>query len=279
MSASGSMEGTRFWVQLSQLMQSAFNFQELRELSFNLGLSYETLGENLGLPDRVQALIQYMVRRGRSPELLEELQRSRPGLDWPPLPEDLDSEDGLTAPDHAGLRSFGKSETTFNISGEIRSGQVNIGGEQTFKGPFHVDMRETNIDQPQGDVVAGDKLDVSGDFRGANVNINSHLDTAVQTIETMPHGDDTQRQDLVKLIEELKGQLAQISKDRVEDAEKLSRRLESLAREANEDEPDREMLEIIGDGLKQVARYLEDILPAVVTITAQIVKRIVVLAM
>jgi WD40 repeat protein/DNA polymerase III delta prime subunit len=71
------------WTQLSRLMQAHFDLQELRQLCFDLSVNYETLGENLGLPDRVNALIRHLVRHNRLDDLLEALRQYRPAVDWP----------------------------------------------------------------------------------------------------------------------------------------------------------------------------------------------------
>lgn len=66
-------------------MQELFDFQELRELTFDLGLDYEVLGEGLGKPERIIKLIEYMVRNGRLPDLLTGLKDARPHFNWPDI--------------------------------------------------------------------------------------------------------------------------------------------------------------------------------------------------
>jgi chromosome segregation ATPase len=115
---------------------------------------------------------------------------------------------------------------------------------------------------------------MSGDFRGAIVNVRSRLEGISQTIEALPHADDSQKQELIRLIEDLKRQLEQVPEDRAKDAEKVSRRVEALAREVDSEKPDREMVEITGESLKRAAQNLADVLPTVLTIATQIVSHV-----
>ena len=83
------------WRQLRQQMQEFFDFEELRTLTFDLSVDYEVLGEGLGKPERIIKLIEYMVRHGRLPDLLDALAEARPKLEWPTeadLPQTADHQ-------------------------------------------------------------------------------------------------------------------------------------------------------------------------------------------
>jgi hypothetical protein len=159
----------------------------------------------------------------------------------------------------------------FNLGGNIQAGQVNVGGTQTFRGPVEVDLRETQLHQPKGEVVTGDKIEMSGDFRGALVNIQSHLENAAQTIRNLPATDEAHKTELVTLIGELKSELVKLPKEKAQDAEKVASRVEALAREAGEEKPDEEMIAITGESLKRAARNLADVLPMVIPIATKII--------
>ncbi|MEZ4518034.1 MAG: hypothetical protein R3C44_14845 [Chloroflexota bacterium] len=60
----------------------------------------------------------------------------------------------------------------------------------------------------QGDAIGGDAYELSGDFRGSAVNINSRLEHATQSVTTMPHGTPEEREHLAGLLTELRGVLA-----------------------------------------------------------------------
>lgn len=230
---------SKFLTTLRELLSSHFDREELRTLSFDLGIDYDDLrGE--GKSNKARELIGLMARRQRLPELVEWARKYRPGVQWPSIP-------GHFAPEAIpGSQEIETASTpvstgpTFNISGDIKAGQVNVGGVQAFTGPIDVDMRETTI-----------------------------LGNVTQTINALPHGDDAQKAELVQLVNELQEQLARVPEERVKDAAKVSKRVEALAREI--DSKDKEMIEIAGESLKRAAQDLKDVLPTVLTIATQIV--------
>jgi hypothetical protein len=173
--------------------------------------------------------------------------------------------------DNAPPISRASEGPTFNLEGNIQAGQVNVGGTQTFQGPVEVDLRETHLHQPQGEVVMGDKIEMSGDFRGALVNIQSQLENAAQTIRSLPAADEAHKAEMESLIKELRSALADLPEEIAGHAEKVSSRVEALAREVGEEKPDKEMITMTGESLKRAARNLADVLPAVIPIAAKIV--------
>jgi hypothetical protein len=74
---------TNAWRELRQQIQTLFDFAELRELTFDLEVDYEDLGEGLGKPERVIKLIEFMVSNGRLADLLAGLHQARPAFEWP----------------------------------------------------------------------------------------------------------------------------------------------------------------------------------------------------
>jgi hypothetical protein len=255
-----------------RLLTRHFDVEELRTLAFDLGIPYDDLrGE--GRASKARELILLTARRGCLPELVELAQSRRSNVDWPSVPEDIDLDAIFDDQEMGAVSAPGPIGPTFHISGPIAAERVNIGGEETHIGSIQVDMSETIIGQA-GEVVEGDRVDMSGDFRGAIVNVRSRLEGISQTIEALPHADDSQKQELIRLIEDLKRQLEQVPEDRAKDAEKVSRRVEALAREVDSEKPDREMVEITGESLKRAAQNLADVLPTVLTIATQIVSHV-----
>jgi hypothetical protein len=59
-----------------------FNQNELRDLAFQLGIDYDGLPGD-GKADKARELVQYLERRGRSPELAAICLQQRPNVDWP----------------------------------------------------------------------------------------------------------------------------------------------------------------------------------------------------
>lgn len=76
---------------LSRQMAQSFNLDDLRILSFNLGVDYEELAGQTKTP-KMTSLIWEMQQQNRLPELLAQLERERPHIDWqrPAVPTNRD---------------------------------------------------------------------------------------------------------------------------------------------------------------------------------------------
>lgn len=72
-------------VELLEKIQSAFNLDELEELSFYAGVPYDELAGDI-LSTRVISLISYSRRHSRLPNLIQSLCQLRPHIDWPAFP-------------------------------------------------------------------------------------------------------------------------------------------------------------------------------------------------
>jgi septal ring factor EnvC (AmiA/AmiB activator) len=115
---------------------------------------------------------------------------------------------------------------------------------------------------------------MSGDFRGAIVNIKSTLTNVQQSVGDIRAGDEKDKEELQKLIGELNEALQKVPESRAEDAVAVAQTTESLVEQAKTEHPNRTMLRITGQGLKQAASNLAEVMPAVVTIASQIVMTI-----
>ena len=123
-------------------------------------------------------------------------------------------------------------------------------------------------------VNTGDTFNMSGDFRGAMLNIKSTLSDVQQTIGTIPSANDSDKQELQNLVQQLEQALAEVPEANVEDAEAVSQTTEALVNMAAAEKPNKTMLQITGEGLKQAAKNLAAITPDVVTIATSIVMAI-----
>lgn len=69
-------------VELSKLIRQHYDLNEFKNLCFELQVAYDDLpGETL--TNRVEALVEYLERRGRVPELLTLVKQERPNATWP----------------------------------------------------------------------------------------------------------------------------------------------------------------------------------------------------
>jgi methyl-accepting chemotaxis protein len=117
----------------------------------------------------------------------------------------------------------------------------------------------------------GDQFNMSGDFRGAILNIRSTLTNVQQHVHEIRTEDGGARQELAQLIAQLSEVLQQVPESRQEQAEAVAQTAKVLVETAKSEKPNKTLLQISGEGLKQAAKNLADVLPAVVGIATQIV--------
>jgi Small-conductance mechanosensitive channel len=117
----------------------------------------------------------------------------------------------------------------------------------------------------------GDQFNMSGDFRGAILNIRSTLTNVQQSVNEIRTDNLDARQELAKLIAQLSDVLRDVPDPRQEQAEAVAQTAKALIDTAKSEKPNQPLLQITGEGLKQAAQNLADVLPTVVTIAAQIV--------
>lgn len=117
----------------------------------------------------------------------------------------------------------------------------------------------------------GDTFNMSGDFRGAIVNIKSTLTNVTQTVNTAPNIEPSLKAELNRLIEQLSESLVKAPPERKDEAEAVAQTAEQLVKQATAEKPNKTMIQITGEGLKQAAQNLADVMPTVLTIATQIV--------
>lgn len=123
-------------------------------------------------------------------------------------------------------------------------------------------MSEARVDMSR------DKIEVSGVV--GPVNIKSRLDHVVQSVQQAPALSDAHRQSLQQLIQELQASLEPVPAARAEDADRVTKMTEMVAAEATKAKPDKTFLSISLEGLKQAAKAVEDIAPAVLATAAKV---------
>lgn len=116
-----------------------------------------------------------------------------------------------------------------------------------------------------------DKFTMSGDFRGSVINIKSTLTNVQQSVGDIRNGDEATRKELEKLIGDLSAALQNIPPEKQEQAEAVAETAQALVEAAKAENPNKTILQISGEGLKQAAQTLAGVMPSVVTIASQIV--------
>lgn len=158
----------------------------------------------------------------------------------------------------------------FTIGG-IKAANVNVGGAQRFTAPVHIEQ-DFRKKHSGGTTVTGDQFNMSGDFRGATLNIKSQLENVTQTIRMMPDTDESTKEKLVELTLRLGELLAQVPPERAEEAQNVAKRVDVLVQKANQVDPDEEIVKTLGRSLLKAAEKLTQFLPNVLTIAKQIVE-------
>jgi hypothetical protein len=123
-------------------------------------------------------------------------------------------------------------------------------------------------------VNTGDIFNMSGDFRGALLNIKSTLDHVTQTIGSIPHGDEPTKVQLQQLLTNLNEELQKAPPNKAEDAEAVADFTKKLVDTAASKNPNKKILEVTGEGLKQAAQNIADVMPVVLGIATKIVSMV-----
>ena len=117
----------------------------------------------------------------------------------------------------------------------------------------------------------GDRFSFSGDFRGSILNIKSELKNVQQSVGKIPTEDKSTRQELEELIQQLSTELEKAPPEKQEDTQAVVATAKALVEQANSPKPNKTLLQISGEGLKQAAKNLADMTPTILTIATQIV--------
>jgi len=116
-----------------------------------------------------------------------------------------------------------------------------------------------------------DRFNMSGDFRGAIINIKSTLTNVQQSIGDLRTNDETARKELETLIGQLSEALQKVPAEHQEQAQAVAETAKVLVDTAKAEKPNKTMLQISGEGLKQAAQNLAGVMPTVLSIASQIV--------
>lgn len=176
--------------------------------------------------------------------------------------KDFDKHFGLsiaqTAHEALDLMTPGQRESLLTI---LRQMDIRVNLLNNMQTTTEIFIKEYKI-------VEGDEY--SGNFQGSIFNIRSKLENVTQTINNFPKATDADKQELEKLVNELKKELA-TKPERAEDAEVVADQLETLLDKANKENTSKKSLEITGEGLKKAAENIYDVLPNVVNIATRVI--------
>ncbi len=160
------------------------------------------------------------------------------------------------------------NQPNMNVGGHM----ANIGGNDNIG---HIGNNVTlgdNAEYVRGNktINSGDTFNMSGNFQGANVNVKSTLTNVNQTIGTLPHADESAKQELIRLIAQLNNMLQNVPADQAGTAEEIASSTEALVEMAAGENARPSVIKMLGEGLKQTARQLADHLPEIVDVVTKI---------
>ena len=249
----------QFLADLQGKLTQYFSGEEIETLAFILGVDYDSLRGGTK-PTKVNSLIYDLARNGRLDQLLLETKKQRAHVEWPDFPADFTLPQGTAGSEADGL-------TVYQIQNLNTSGGAFIGGGVTAGGD--VDAGQKSV---AGDEIKGSKYVMSGDFRGAVLNIESRLDNVTQTVGASPSMQPNQREELERLMADLKTALSRVPPEHVGAAETLARRVDALAEEATAEQPDQDTITDLGDITRRAAAKLADVVPGITRVVALIVE-------
>lgn len=143
-------------------------------------------------------------------------------------------------------------------------GGAYVGGSVSAGGDIHLGAKTVG-----GDEIKGSKYVMSGDFRGAVLNIESHLSNVTQAIMAAPAGDAVERADLNSLVGALQAELEQLPGERVADGESIAARLQRVT--AALADGDADLVAVNSAALERAAGALGDVRPGIPAVARQIV--------
>ena len=117
----------------------------------------------------------------------------------------------------------------------------------------------------------GDKFNLTGDFRGAIINLKSTLRNVHQTAGMIPGASEDERKQLQDLIERLMAELEKVPPAQKEEVEAVAITATALVEQAKGEKKNKTLLKITGEGLKEAANNLAPIIPALLPIVTQMI--------
>jgi hypothetical protein len=107
-----------------------------------------------------------------------------------------------------------------------------------------------------------------------NVNVESTLTNVQMSVGAIAAASDADKKQLQDLLKQLNDALKQVPAEKAEQAEAVATQASQLVETAAKDKPNKTMLQVVGNGLRQTADFLKDAIPSAVTIAGQIVSLI-----
>lgn len=116
-------------------------------------------------------------------------------------------------------------------------------------------------------------INISGSTVGViSAGNNANITIGTQQITALPNASEDTKSKLKQLIEQLAQELKKVPADKQELAKEIAGIVESLLTHANAKEPNKTLLKITADGLKEAVKALVSVIPAVLPLATEIAK-------
>lgn len=251
-----SENNSSYLATLQRMVEQYFSLEDVRTLCLMLGVDYDSVPGD-GKTARVRELILGLARQGRLPALLAMVENERSHVNWPSIPDDFE------LPSSGPWSGTPQPSQQTIVHGNLVEGDsYSVGDMNNVKGVAFGRGAQAIVNE-------GDTY--SGDFRGAILNIKSTLSNVQQTIGGMSNANEADKQELQSLVQQLEDTLSTVPESHDEEAEAVSQTTEALVELAAAETPNKTMLQISGEGLKQAAKNLAAITPDVLKIATGIV--------
>lgn len=123
----------------------------------------------------------------------------------------------------------------------------------------------------EGDQIMGDNINLTGDFRGANVPIKTIINDATIVVTNSQNFDEPTKKALEELLQKLDKALSDVPKENEEEAKAIADTAKNLVDAANQKKPNKPTITITAEGLLKAAKNLAKVIPVIVPIVKQII--------
>lgn len=132
-----------------------------------------------------------------------------------------------------------------------------------------------NRKKTQSRMESGNIISV-GDIHGNGIGIGENISIMI-SMDSIENQDMPQKAELMDLVRQLNEVLKQLPASKSDDAKAVAETAQTLLNKATEETPNKTMIQITGDALKQAAQNIADVAPTILHIASQIVTTIAML--
>lgn len=144
-----------------------------------------------------------------------------------------------------------------------------VGRLKKLYGHFEWEMLDRfSYIEHQGDVIVTNE---TYNVTGGNVFIKSTIEDSIITASSLHKGSESDKKELENLLKQLQTELSKTPAGKEEEAKTAAVRAKGLVDEAVLEKPDEDLLHTLSVKLKGAASFLKDVVPAVATLSTQII--------